>query len=429
MSASAALPAAHQGRVAILLPRFSRYGGVEQFGFRLAGLLAARGHAVDFICARQEIAAPPGVRVLMTGRPPGSRFVKMLWFLVRAERLRRKGKYDLTLSLGKTWQQDLSRVGGGPLKIFWEQSEKALGNGWPRLIKRLRRRISPANLLTLWLEKHQFTAGSDVVAVSHLVRDWLLRAHTALDPERVAVIYNRPDMAAFSPPSDDERNAARAALAAACPALDGASVPDGGLPEAGTRRVFIGTASTNFALKGVEPLIRSLALLPESAVLFIAGGREHGRYDALARKLGLGGRVVFCGRVDDMPAFYKALDIFILPTFYDACSNAVLEALASGCRVITSACNGAAFFLEEAAVLADPGDVPVMARTLESSMRQPAPPPFVWPEGVVSGLEAFADFMEARLAERRAGASPGLCTGREEAAGPGIAAGTGGETA
>ena len=381
---------ARRARIAIMLPRFSRYGGVEQFGYRLAEGLAGRGHEVDFLCARKEADAPPGVRVRTVGRPPGGRFVKMLWFLAGVERLRRAGQYDLSISLGKTWNQDVSRMGGGPLRIFWELSERALPEGRARLLKRLARRLSPANGLTLFLERRQFTAQSDVIAVSHLVRDWLLAAHPALDPGRVQVVYNRPDTSRYAPPAEEERAAAQKALAASC----GASLAQGGTP------AFIGTASTNFQLKGVGPLIRALALLPEHALLFVAGGRDSGAYKELARSLGVEGRVFFLGKVDDMPAFYRALDLFILPTFYDACSNAVLEALASGCKTITSACNGAAHFLPPEAVLADPGDAGAMAERLAAFMKKPAPPPFAWPDTVQSGLEAFMDAVEERLGDR-----------------------------
>jgi UDP-glucose:(heptosyl)LPS alpha-1,3-glucosyltransferase len=135
-------------------------------------------------------------------------------------------------------------------------------------------------------------------------------------------------------------------------------------------------------------------------MLFVAGGRAPGAYMKLAAELGVADRVVFCGKVEDMPSFYRGLDIFILPTFHDTCSNAVLEALASGCKTIASSSDGSAFFLEPDAVLADPGDVPEMAKRLRLFMERPAPPPFVWPEGVASGLEAFADRIEDSLAKR-----------------------------
>ena len=385
-------PVVKRSTIAIMLPRFSRYGGVEQFGFRLAECLARRGHAVDFICARKEEEAPQGVRIINVGRPPGCRWLKMLWFLVRAEQCRRRGNYDLSISLGKTWNQDVSRMGGGPLKVFWEKSEQALPVGLPRTMKRLKRRFSPANWLTILVEKHQFNEKSDVIAVSHLVRDWLLETHHTLDPSRVSVVYNRPDQKRYFPPGAEERASARKALALKVASSFMAS----------EEPIFIGTASTNFQLKGIEPLIRAMALLPPHTVLFIAGGRDHGVYSRLARSIGVADRVVFCGKVDDMPSFYRALDIFILPTFYDACSNAVLEALASGCKVLTSNSNGASFFLDKDAVFPDPGNVAELAARLRTVMEKPAPPAFIWPEDTPSGLAAFTEFIEKRLEAKEA---------------------------
>ena len=383
-------PVSKAGRIAVLHPRFSHYGGTEQFGFRLAGELARRGHQVDFICARREVDPPEGVRVLPVGRPPGFRFLKMLWFLIRAEGLRKRGDYDLSIALGKTWNQDVIRAAGGPLANFWEKSEPALPPGLPRLIKRVQRWLLPSNWLIRLIEWRQFNGKSEVIAVSHLIRDWLLEAYPPLVPAQVKVVYNRPSQVRFSPPSLSERAVARAALASyAESAMEGAVEP-----------VFIGTAATNFGHKGVRSLLSALALLPEQAMLFVAGGREHGDCMKLAEELGVADRVVFCGRVDDMPLFYRGLDIFILPTFHDACSNVVLEALASGCKTISTSGNGASFFLEPEAVLSDPGDVAEMAKRLRLFMERPAPPPFVWPEDVDSGVESFVDHIERALATR-----------------------------
>lgn len=398
--------AARPGRIALMLPRFSRYGGAEQFGYRLAGALAARGHEVDFICGRQDAEPPAGVRVISVGRPPGFKAVKLLWYLLRAEQARKKGNYDLCISLGKNLNQDLIRMGGGPLEVFWEKTARAAPPGLRRSLKHMRRRLSPASGIVKWVEKRQFTAHSEVLAVSHLVREWLLAAHPELDPARVGVIYNRPDLDRFYPPSQEERALARRALAELCgfaPEMEAsAAAPDThalSRPE-NAAPVLIGTASTNFELKGVAPLIRALALLPEHARLLVAGGRDASAYLRLAASLGLEKRVHFCGRLDDMPAFYRGLDIFILPTFYDACSNAVLEALASGLKVISGKDNGSAYFLEKDALLDDPGDHQAMAAKLLESMAKPRPAPFVWPEKLPSGMEAFVAEVERKLEEK-----------------------------
>ncbi len=369
---------AKPARLCIMLPKFSRYGGVEQFGFRLAGALAARGHAVDFICARQEAEPPTGVRVLAVGRPAGPRALKMFWFLLQAERLRKKGRYDLSIGLGKSWNQDVLRVGGGPLRNYWKLSEKAWPAGSARLGKRLRRLLSPDDWLTLLVERRQYAETGKVLAVSELVAQWIDREHPGLDPARLEVIYNLPDFSRFSRPTPEERQAARAAL---------------GTPEG----VLIGTASTNFRLKGVDPLIRSLALLPADHRLFVAGGRGEAEYLQLAASLGVRERVRFLGRVDDMPAFYKALDVFVLPTFYDACSNAVLEAAATGIRVLSTPFNGSSRFLAPDQLLADPGDPNLLAQGIRDALVAPLPAPISVPPGIASGLDAFVDRIESFL--------------------------------
>ena len=53
------------------------------------------------------------------------------------------------------------------------------------------------------------------------------------------------------------------------------------------------------------------------------------------------GRSTSPGFVPDIRACYWSSDFFVSPTYYDPCSLAVLEALACGLPVITTACNGA----------------------------------------------------------------------------------------
>ena len=123
----------------------------------------------------------------------------------------------------------------------------------------------------------------------------------------------------------------------------------------------------------------------------MAGGRGGKDMLALAGTLGVQGRVSFLGRVDDMPSLYQAADIFVLDTFYDACANAVLEALACGLPVVSTACNGSSAFLVPEAVLPDPADDAELARRIRafihrgSTARTNFSPP--------SGLAAYADLV------------------------------------
>ncbi len=373
-------------RIALMLPRFSHYGGVEQFAFRSAEALAKRGFAVDFICARQETDPPPGVRVIAVGRYGGLKVLKMLWFLVRAEQVRKQGEYDLAISFGKTWNQDITRVGGGPLRVFWRLSGQAWEEGLPRLLKQTSRLLQPANWLTLLIEQRMFHKTKHVVAISDTVRGWLVEEFPHLDEaggeQHLQTIYNCPDVSRFAPPTAEQRASARKAF---------------GVTE-GT--YALGVATTNFALKGVGQLISTLPLLEEDVHLHVAGGRNHGRYDALAARLGVAKRVHFHGKVRDMGAFYHALDMFVLPSFYDTLGNVVLEALGSGLKTLCSNRAGAAAFLPPEQVVQDPADVREIADKVGQLRRKTEVPPFV-PKG--TGIAELMQLVETCLTEKRAG--------------------------
>ena len=332
----------HPARIAVMLPRFSRYGGVEAYAWRLAEALAMRGHEVDFICARQETEAPEGVNVRAVGRPPGFKVVKMLWYLVRAEMLCRREQYDLVFSLGKTWNQDILRSGGGPQDIFWRLSREAWPSGFPRACKDIARKLQPANWLTLFIERRMYSRTPHIVAVSDVVRGWIEEAYPHLAEEgscqTVYTMYNCPDMTHFTPPDQTERAEARCLL--------------GGNED----QYALGIATTNFALKGITPLINALVHLPGNTTLHVAGGRKPEKYAALAASLGVADRVFFHGKVSDMRRFYHGLDMFVLPTFYDTLANVVLEAMSSGVKTLCSNRAGASAFLPPSQIIVNPGD-------------------------------------------------------------------------
>lgn len=369
-------------RLAVTMPRLSRYGGAESFAWRLSEELAARGYAVDFICARRETDPPDGVTPVVVGRFGVFRFVKILWFAYAADRACRQGGYDLVFGMGKTLNQDILRVGGGPITTFWELSQHAWPEGFARSFKMLRRRLSPANWAIRVIDRIRLGRTPRVVAVSHLVRDWITRAHPHLDERAIDVVYNKPDLSRFSPIGEQGRNRLRATC------------------NVSEYEVVIGTAATNFALKGVRHLVDMLALLPEHFVLGVAGGRNPEKYLRQARELGVEKRIRFLGRVDEMTDFYRGVDIFVLATFYDACSNAVLEALACGCKVLSSSKNGSARFLPDRWVFDDPSDARNLARLVREVAGEERPEPFTWPDDVPCGLEPYVEMIERTLAEK-----------------------------
>lgn len=366
-------------RVGIFLPRLSTYGGAERFARRLSQALAEDGCLVDFVCARKETEPPPGVKCICVARLGLTRFGKLLWYADKAERVRRWRKYDLTISLGKTQRQDVLRFSGGPLEKFWELSKRAYPQGLARAFKMFRRRTVPSNIFIKSLEKKQLENSRVVVAVSHKVRDWLLEAHPWLDPGKIRIIYNKPDLEQFTPAVPGRVSSLRTQLGLC------------------TDANLIGIAGTNFALKGLAPLISALKLMPENTHLAVAGGRRPMKYMKQALSLGLQTRTHFLGKVEDMTEFYRALDLFALPSFYDTCSNAVLEAMACGIRTVSSADNGSSYFLPPDRVVADPSDAANLARVMRQALDEPGPGPFDWPKDVPAGLKPYLNLVREML--------------------------------
>lgn len=114
---------------------------------------------------------------------------------------------------------------------------------------------------------------------------------------------------------------------------------------------------------------------PPGMLLVIGKGNPRA-YADLMEQLKLTLSVRFLGRQSDIRRFYHASDIFILPTLYDPCSNACLEAMACGCPVITTNNNGASEFIDHGrtgfVLDDDPHEVIVWIRAVSGNRREVA---------------------------------------------------------
>ncbi|MFO7816858.1 MAG: glycosyltransferase family 4 protein, partial [Desulfovibrionales bacterium] len=362
-----------------------KYGGAERFAWNLAEYLAGfPEYDLHFICARQEAEAPAGVRVHNVKRRGLCRSGKILWFAFAAERERKKGNFDVAISMGKTWKQDILRLSGGPLPVFWRLSSRAYPQGIARKWKMFRRRIAPANFLIRVIERHQLSNTKSFVAVSHNLLDWMKEAYPGFDTSSARVIYNKPELDSFRAFSLSERLSTREKW---------------GLPK---DNIYIGTAGTNFALKGIGYLVRVLPGLPGNYHLLVAGNRNPGRYKKLAENLGVLDRVHFAGRVEEMPQFYNCCDVFVLASFYDACSNAVLEALSCGVPTLSTESNGSSHFLDVENVLDDPRNIEGMAASIKRLVGRERETELSWPKDVQAGFFHYKNLID-ELIEGKSG--------------------------
>ncbi len=68
----------------------------------------------------------------------------------------------------------------------------------------------------------------------------------------------------------------------------------------------------------------------------MGGGRREAEVRQLAESLGLAEAVHFLGQRQDVPDLLNAMDIFVLPSYSEGVSLALLEAMAAGLPVIAS---------------------------------------------------------------------------------------------
>ncbi|MCA9900237.1 MAG: glycosyltransferase family 4 protein [Ardenticatenaceae bacterium] len=96
--------------------------------------------------------------------------------------------------------------------------------------------------------------------------------------------------------------------------------------------------------KGIDDLLHAAALLlptqPDLHVNIAGNGPERPFLEALAQTLGITSHVHFLGRVPDAANFLRQLDIFVLPSRFEAFGLVAVEAMAVGTAVIVSNAGG-----------------------------------------------------------------------------------------
>lgn len=89
--------------------------------------------------------------------------------------------------------------------------------------------------------------------------------------------------------------------------------------------------------KGIDVMLKAMALLPLQYKLFIAGdGKERTAFEQMARDLGISDRVHFAGMKKDAYRYLPYYDIYVLPSRSEGFPISLLEAAACGCKVVAS---------------------------------------------------------------------------------------------
>ena len=164
----------------------------------------------------------------------------------------------------------------------------------------------------------------------------MLADHVHLPARRIEVIPNGVDTELFSP-----------AAARRCSA---------------SRPLVVGSVGSLTSVKNHSALIKACGSLARAGVdleLRIAGaGPLAGELLGLGSRVGLDGRLVLAGHLQDVPGFLRGLDVFALPSRTEGHPNALLEAMACGLACAGSNVHGIPEVLQHGrlGLLVDPDD-------------------------------------------------------------------------
>ncbi len=373
--------------LALIRQRVSSLGGAETTLLALTRELLAQGHEVTILSLEarppRELSGLTGLHWQTVPVWPG-KVGRVLGFAVNARRLVRAGRFDLVYSLERTLAQDAYRAGDGCHREWLARRRP-----YDSLPVRLQIALSPFHHTLLSLEKRLFQAPDLklVIANSQQVKQEIER-HYRVDPEKITVIHNGVDHQRFNPQADGSRQPPLIGQGRTC----------------SREKPVVLFVGSGFKRKGLHFLLRAMAALHHrTAHLVVVGQGESRPYQRLARRLGISARLAFVGPQPQVERFYAGAAVLALPTIYDPCANVVLEALACGRPVVTTAANGAAEFIIpglNGAVLARPDDIAGLAAALDEFLDRELDPSvqraaaaavadLSWPRTVTATLAAL----------------------------------------
>lgn len=298
-------------KIAVAVSSFD-LSGVPLAQLRLAGALAARGFAVDFVVGSIDpgvgVKTPAGVDLVVLGTGQARRLVAPMTRYLKRVR---------------------------PDVMFAAQDHLNIVVALAAVLARVPTRISASSRIT------PLDAYSDVP----FTKKWLMKQIVRLAWRRIDVltcvsqgmvdeyrrmfsgarhvrVYNIVDDTAIA-----ERDAGEGAAPVVLPDV----APAGLIVAAGLLAPW----------KGYDILLRALALVPrdrEVHLLILGDGPERAALEAQAATLGIADRVTFRGYVANPVPYYRAAAVFAHAARTESFGNVLVEAMLCGCTVVATDC-------------------------------------------------------------------------------------------
>jgi len=348
--------------IALAIENFSGFvGGAESYASSLASNLVTRGWEVHLFGLSWD-GEPPAAcfRKIRVPRPLPS-WVKMILFALQHRSMVKGKGFDVVLGFGNTIYMNVYQSHGGVHRFSTSRKVYSESNSVLRLLKRVLIALSPKDKARQWIESAPFRIEPRprIIAISELVRNDMASFYS-IDKDEIQLIYNGTDTQRYNMGLRERlRGPLRESL---------------GLKEGDIAFVFI---SYDLRKKGIAPLIEAAAQLRRSK----AGGFKlvvvgESPYPSLFRRiagLGLKETVIFAGPTKSPEECYAGCDVLVLPTFYDACSLVVMEAMACGLPAITTTANGASGIIthgKDGYIISHPPNFNELADAMEACFSQ-----------------------------------------------------------
>ena len=317
----------------LAVPGQGKAGGMNVYVRQLAAALGKHGIEVDVFTRRhqgsensiEQIAAKARVIHLSGGGPdvPMDRlFDSLPLFLAEVEAFQRQNQLEYQVVHSHYWLSG------------WVGRQVARSLGIPHvltfhtlsLIKQQSRSGEVEPPARQSVERELAASASRIVGFSPHERDALVRLYGA-DSDNIVLAPCGVDLSLFRPM---DQKMARQRLG-----LNGEKVV-----------LFVGRVEP---LKGLDLLLQAAAQMEtgQAVKVMVVGGIEEGdtevsRLQDSARDLGIDRVIEFVGRVDqdELPFYYNAADVCVMPSYYESFGMAALEAMACGTPVVASRVGG-----------------------------------------------------------------------------------------
>jgi UDP-glucose:(heptosyl)LPS alpha-1,3-glucosyltransferase len=347
-------------RIAFAVEKFSRYaGGAESYAVSLATTLIENGWEVHLIGESWD------------GEPKEAHFhemhlpkflpawIKLLLFAFQHRKIATQGNYDVVVGFGNTIYMNVYQSHGGVHQYSTARMVYAEKNIIRRFVKRILILLSMKKWIRAWIEAAPFRLNPrpKIVAISRMIKkDMESFFHT--NANEIEIIYNGVDTKQhniFLPPHIREQLRGQLGV--------------------GNHDVVFLFVAYDLKKKGIEPLIKAAAKVKmtgnDNFKIIVVGGSPYRSLEKLIERLDLKNNVIFAGRVKSINDFYATSDVFVLPTYSDACSLVVIEAMASGLPSITTTVNGASGIITDGKngyIIAHPPDPSDLAEKMRLLM-------------------------------------------------------------